>query len=72
MTTLYAYEVESESTSGDLPLTLPRQGEGGQKSGSGQEIKGSEGINASSFGQSGNVYVLVGLMRLFRQPGDHR
>jgi hypothetical protein len=42
----------------------PVKEEGGQRSGSGQEIKGSEGINASSFGQSGNVYVLVGLMRL--------
>src|SRR5215510_14192508 len=55
-------------------LALLRQG-GGQRSGSGQELKGSEGINARSFGQSGNVYVLVGLMRLFRQPGttdDHR
>src|SRR5215510_11684112 len=68
-------EFESGALPRPAPPPLPSQGEGGQRAGSGQEIKGCEGINASSFDQSDNVYVLVGLMRLFRQPGatdDHR
>src|SRR5215475_12187846 len=71
--TRYTGEFKSRALSRSVPS--PSKGEGEQKSGSSQKIKGSEGINARSFGQSGNVYVLVGLMRLFRQPGatdDHR
>src|SRR5262249_15710882 len=70
-----AFESGAMPRPAPLPLPSPVKEEGEQRSGSGQEIKSSESINASSFGQSGNVYVLVGLMRLFRQPGatdDHR
>src|SRR4026208_1306738 len=41
---------------------------------SGQEIQCSQGVNAGSFDQPGNIYILIGLMRLFGQPGttdDH-